>query len=218
MKKKIVIFDLDGTLLNTIEDLGRAANHALGAHGFPTHHISSYPHFVGNGITKLIERTLPVENRDKATITRVRADFMAYYDVHCTDATHPYHGIPELLSNLTDLGIAVAVASNKYQKAVDKIIRHYFPEIPWVATMGQREGIPTKPDPSILFEILSMHPTPKADVLYVGDSAVDIETGRRACVDTLGVSWGFRPVSELVKAYAPAIVNSPDGILEAVCS
>ncbi len=218
MKKKFVIFDLDGTLLNTIDDLGRAANHALAAHGFPTHHISSYPHFVGNGITKLIERTLPVENRDKDTIARVRADFKAYYDAYCTDATLPYHGIPELLSNLTDLGIAVAVASNKYQKAVDKIIRHYFPDTPWVATIGQRDGIPTKPDPSILFEILSTRPTPKADVLYVGDSAVDIETGRRACVDTLGVSWGFRPVSELVKAYAPAIVDSPDGILDAVCS
>lgn len=215
MEKKLVIFDLDGTLLNTIEDLGRAANHALAANGFPTHHISSYPHFVGNGITKLIERTLPVEDRCPDTIARVRADFMAYYDEHCTDATAPYPGIPDLLSDLTARGIAVAVASNKYQSAVDKIVNHYFPDIPWAATMGHRNGVPSKPDPSIVFAILIEHPCPKAETLYVGDSAVDIETGRRACVDTIGVSWGFRPVSELMSACAPAIVNTPDQILDA---
>lgn len=212
--KQLVIFDLDGTLLNTIQDLGNAANYALAKEGFPTHHISAYPHFVGNGISKLIERTLPVDNRDAETIQRIRSIFMEYYDEHCTDCTTPYPGIPELLEDLNTNGIAMAVATNKYQSAANKIVNHYFPDIPWTEICGQREGFPTKPDPSIIFSILANHPTPKAGVLYVGDSAVDIETGRRACVDTIGVSWGFRPVSELVKAYAPVIVDRPSAILD----
>ncbi len=212
--KKLVIFDLDGTLLNTIDDLGTACNHALESNGYPIHDMSSYPFMVGNGVRRLIERALPESARDKDTIDRLLVDFKRYYDEHDHDLTFPYPGIPELLNDLTRRGIKVAVASNKYIAAVERLMRYYFPDIPFAAIEGQREGVPVKPDPSVIFEVLSTSPTPKAEVLYVGDSGVDMETARRACVDSVGVSWGFRPVSELRAAYADIIVNSPVEILD----
>lgn len=212
--KKLVIFDLDGTLLNTISDLGTACNYALREMGYPEHPLSTYNFMVGNGVRKLIERAQP--DADKETLDRLLELFKEYYDQHCTDQTKPYNGIPELLQQLTERGVAVAVATNKYSSAAKKIIRHYFPDIPFVAVMGQEEGRPVKPDPSVDFAILNAHPTPKAEVLHVGDSAVDIETARRACVESVGVTWGFRPVSELRKAYADHVVSRTSEILRIV--
>lgn len=209
--KKLVIFDLDGTLLNTIADLGEACNHALRELGYSEHALSTYNYMVGNGVRRLIERAEP--DADPTTVEHLLEIFREYYDQHSTDHTRPYPGIPELLKNLTETGISVAVASNKYQQAVESIISHYFPEIPFVAVMGQVDSRPVKPDPSIVFSILNRFPTPKKEVLYVGDSAVDIETARRACVESIGVSWGFRPVSELRGAYADHIVSNPEEIL-----
>lgn len=209
--KKLVIFDLDGTLLNTIYDLGEACNYALRKMGFNQHPIPAYNYMVGNGIRKLVERAQP--DADEATVDKLLEIFRAYYDDHCMDDTKPYKGIPELLKELTSRGVAVAVASNKYQAAATKIITHYFPDVPFVSIQGQQEGRPVKPDPSIVFAVLTDHPTPKAEVLYVGDSGVDMETARRACVESIGVSWGFRPKSELKAAYADHIVSTPDEIL-----
>ncbi len=211
--KKLVIFDLDGTLLNTIADLGNATNHALEQCGFPTHPISAYPRFVGSGVRKLIERVLPESARSAERVEAMLPYFREYYDAHMTCETRPYSGIPELLEQLTGRGVAVAVASNKYQAAVEELISHYFPEIPWAAVEGQKDGVPVKPDPSIVFEILGKHPTPKADVLYVGDSGIDMETARRACVDSAGVTWGFRPVAELREYRADNIIEVPSAIL-----
>ena len=214
--KRLVIFDLDGTLLDTIGDLANATNHALQAIGFKTHPLGVYPMLVGNGITKLIERALPEEDRSEATIEAMHRHFTEYYGEHCTDTTHPYPGIEQLLAELTAEGISVAVASNKYQEATSKLVATFFPDVPWVAVEGHREGMPTKPDPSIVFEILSGHPTPKAEVLYVGDSAVDIETARRACIESVGVSWGFRPVRELTSAYADHIVGNTEELRDII--
>lgn len=216
--KKLAIFDLDGTLLNTIEDLGYAANHALQAHGYPTHSIASYPFFVGNGVRRLIERVLPEDARTEATIDRLLVTFKEYYNDHNTDYTKPYEGIPELLSLLSSRGVAIAVASNKYQAATEKLISHFFPTLSFIAVEGQKEGVPVKPDPSIVFEILAKAKTPKADTIYIGDSGVDMETARRACVDSVGVTWGFRPEKELVENHADTIVNSPDDIEKLVFS
>ncbi len=212
--KKLVIFDLDGTLLNTINDLGEAANFALARHNFPTHHISSYPHFVGNGISKLIERVLPAEHRDEATITSLREDFISYYNIHKADHTQPYSGIEELLTKLHEAGIKMAVASNKYQEAAHELILHYFPDIPWVAIQGQAPGIPTKPDPSSIFTILSEHPTPKADVVMVGDSAVDVTTARRAAIDSIAVTWGFGKLKDITDAFADHIADTPQQVFD----
>lgn len=210
--KKLVIFDLDGTLLNTIADLGNACNYALRTLGYSEHALSTYNYMVGNGVRRLLERAQP--DADAATIDQLLRHFREHYDEHCTDSTLPYPGIPELLQTLTERGVGVAVASNKYQSAVDKIISYYFPDIPFKAVMGQIPERPAKPDPSIVFAVLSQCPTPKRKVLYCGDSAVDIETARRACVDSIGVTWGFRPVSELRKAFADHLVSSPAEILK----
>ena len=214
--KQLVIFDLDGTLLNTIADLGTATNHALRVCGYPEHNLASYPKMVGNGITRLIERALPEDERDTETVERVREKFKEYYDEHMNGLTEPYPGITDMLRELGKMGVKLAVASNKYQAAVVALIRHYFPDIDWQAIEGQKEGVPTKPDPSIVFEILAKCPTRKSKVLYVGDSGVDMETARRACVDSCGVTWGFRSLKELKDHHADNIVDTPDGIIAVV--
>lgn len=216
MMKRLVIFDLDGTLLYTIEDLGHAANYALEKNGFATHTLASYPFFVGNGVRRLITRVLPEEHRDDSTIDRLLKDFRAFYDEHCCDCTKPYPGIPELLRDLRDQNVQVAVASNKYDAAVQKIIHHYFGDIDFVAIEGQKEGVNVKPDPSVVFSILSQARVPKREVLYIGDSGVDMETARRACVDSVGVTWGFRPEKELVEYYAGTIIHQPGAILSLI--
>lgn len=214
--KQLVIFDLDGTLLNTIADLGTATNYALRVCGYPEHNLASYPKMVGNGITRLIERALPEDERDTETVERVREKFKEYYDEHMNDLTEPYPGITDMLRELGKMGVKLAVASNKYQAAVVALIRHYFPDIDWQAIEGQKEGVPTKPDPSIVFEILAKCPTRKSKVLYVGDSGVDMETARRACVDSCGVTWGFRSLKELKDHHADNIADTPDGIIAVV--
>ena len=214
--KKLVIFDLDGTLLNTIEDLGNAANYALSQNGYPTHSLASYPFFVGNGVRNLIRKALPDDMRTDSIIESLLKDFKEYYNEHNTDCTKPYDGIEELLRNLQDNGVKIAVASNKYQQATEKIIAHYFGDIDFVAVYGQREGVNVKPDPSVVFSILSDAKVPKSEVLYVGDSGVDMETARRACVDSVGVTWGFRSEKELNEYHADIIVNKASDIFDIV--
>ena len=214
--KKLVIFDLDGTLLNTIEDLGNAANYALSLNGYPTHSLASYPFFVGNGVRNLILKALPDDMRTDSIIECLLKDFKEYYNEHNTDCTKPYDGIEELLRNLQDNGVKIAVASNKYQQATEKIIAHYFGDIDFVAVYGQREGVNVKPDPSVVFSILSDAKVPKSEVLYVGDSGVDMETARRACVDSVGVTWGFRSEKELNEYHADMIVNKASDIFDIV--
>lgn len=209
--KKLIIFDLDGTLLNTIADLGNAVNYALKQAGLAEHPLSSYNYMVGNGVRKLMQRAAPDAGEEE--IEDLLVDFRIYYDEHCTDMTQPYPGIPELLEQLSRQRIRVAVASNKYQAAVEKIVKHFFGNIEFAVIRGEQPGFPRKPDPSILFAVLSDSPTPKSEVLMVGDSAVDMETARRACVESVGVTWGFRPVSELRSAYADHIVSDPSEIL-----
>lgn len=206
--KQLVIFDLDGTLVNTIDDLAEATNYALKQCGFPKHSLEAYPMMVGNGVLRLIERALPEDVRNGETIGKMQHHFVEYYDKHCTNLSRPYPGVSELVEDLVSEGIKIAVASNKYQAAVDRIVRHYFPNVIWSAIEGQKPGVPTKPDPSIVFEILSIVPTPKTKVLYVGDSGVDMVTAQRACVESVGVTWGFRSEEELKENYADYIVST----------
>ena len=216
--KKLVIFDLDGTLLNTIEDLGNAANYALDANGYPTHSLASYPFFVGNGVRNLMRKALPDDARTDSIIDALLKDFKEYYNEHNTDCTKPYDGIMELLHNLVEDGVMVAVASNKYQQATEKIVHHFFSDINFVAVYGQREGVNVKPDPSVVFSILGDAKVPKSEVLYVGDSGVDMETARRACVVSVGVTWGFRSEKELNEYHADRIVNKASDIYDIVKS
>ena len=211
--KKLIIFDLDGTLLNTIADLASATNHALAANGYPQHATEEYRFFVGNGINKLFERALPDGEKTETNVLRIRQSFIPYYDVHCADLTRPYPGIPELLNTLQQKGIQIAVASNKYQRATGKLIPHFFPDIRFTAILGQREGIPRKPDPQIVHEIIKLADVQPEDVLYVGDSNVDMQTALHAKVDGIGVTWGFRPRTELEEGHPFAIIDKASDLL-----
>lgn len=201
--KKLVIFDLDGTLLNTIADLAAATNQALQQYGFSTHKEEAYRFFVGNGINKLFERALPENKRNEENILKIRSLFIPYYDQHNADLSRPYPGIEKLLTTLQQKGIKIAVASNKYQAATRKLIAHYFPGIKFVEVLGQREGILAKPDPSIVQGIIAKSEVKQEEVLYVGDSDVDMQTAHNAGVTAVGVAWGFRHRTEL-EALRPA--------------
>lgn len=211
--KKLVIFDLDGTLLNTISDLAAATNHALTQMGYPTHPLALYNMMVGNGVTKLLERALPPENRTTRHVEAMRTYFQEYYGEHLCDTTKPYDGIGELLAELVAREIRIAVASNKYQQATAALIEHFFGKLPWASVYGHRTEFPVKPDPSVVFAILNECPTAKEDVLYVGDSGVDMVTARRAGVESCGVTWGFRSRLELEDNYADHIVDKAREIL-----
>ncbi len=212
--KQLAIFDLDGTLLNTIADLATATNEALRCCGYPCHPVDAYCNFVGNGIAKLFERALPAEERNAENIERMRAHFLPYYNEHNANDTTPYEGIPRLLADLSAQGVRLAVASNKYQVATEKLIRHYFPNIPFVAVLGQREGVPIKPDPTIVHEILAIAGVSPDDTLYIGDSGVDMRTAQAAGVESVGVTWGFRGRDELIDSGACHLVDCAGEILD----
>ena len=185
---KLVIFDLDGTLLNTIADLATATNVALEHYGLPTHKEDEYKFFVGNGINKLFERALPEDKRNEEYVMKIRSIFVPYYDAHNSDLSRPYQGINELLLDLQNAGIKIAVASNKYQAAAVKLVKEFFPDINFAEILGQRDGVPSKPDPTIVNEITEHTGISKKDTVYVGDSCVDMQTGKNADVTTVGVS------------------------------
>ena len=211
----IIIFDLDGTLLNTIDDLGYACNYALEKTGHPTFPIEAYPAKVGNGINNLIRRALPESERTEENILRVREFFVPYYNEHNCDYTHPYTGIPEVLAELKAQGHLLAVASNKYQAATEKIVNHFFPGI-FDVILGEREGIERKPNPQIVRDILKrLRVTGDGlRVLYLGDSLVDYETAKNANVPFVACSWGFVSRERLVTAEIATIVDTPKDILK----
>lgn len=210
--KKLVIFDLDGTLLNTIADLARCTNYALQQTGFSQHRIEEYRFFVGNGINKLFERALPEGQKTEENILKVRKEFLPYYDMHNTDCTTPYPGMPQLLAMLQEKGCLLAVASNKYQKATEKLIGHYFPDIRFIAVFGQREGVPVKPHPAVVEEILNIAGARKEDTLYIGDSGVDMQTASNSGVTSVGVTWGFRSKAELEENGASYIIDKAEDL------
>lgn len=215
---ELVIFDLDGTLLNTIDDLAASTNYALSRHGYPTHDLGSYRFFVGNGINKLIERALPEEVRNEEKVLELRKDFVAYYEKHSADLTKPYKGIPELLSTLKEKGLKIAVASNKYQVATEFLVDKYFGAYEFDIVLGQRDGVTPKPDPTIVYDILKETGVDKKHTLYVGDSGVDMQTAKASDLIAIGVSWGFRPVSELEEFNPDYIVDQPIEIYQIIQS
>lgn len=216
----LIIFDLDGTLINTIDDLGQACNHALSACGYPTHKIEDYPRLVGNGINKLIERALPQEHRNEETVMQLRAFFVPYYDEHNCDLTHPYDGIPELLAALKAAGNTLAVASNKYQAATEKIVAQLFPDM-FDVVLGERENVARKPDPQIVYDIVEAmrrlgNEITDKEILYIGDSLVDAETAKAAKLPFVACTWGFCTREQLLTAQANHMVDHPLEILRII--
>lgn len=210
----LIIFDLDGTLINTIDDLGQACNYALAACGYPIHPIEDYPRLVGNGINRLIERALPEAHRNEETVLRLRKYFVPYYDEHNCELTCPYDGIIELLQTLKEEGHTLAVASNKYQAATEKIVAHFFPGV-FDVVLGERENVARKPDPQIVWDIVGSLED-ASEMLYVGDSLVDAETAKAAKIPFVACTWGFCTEEQLASANPDYIVQHPIEILTIV--
>lgn len=212
-----VLFDLDGTLLDTLADLANAGNHALEAMGLPVHPPERYKRMVGNGIPTLIERMLPEGNHGGATRALALNLFHRYYDVHKTDLTAPYPGIPQLLARLKRAGVRLGVVSNKDDALVREVIEQYFPDV-FDAAAGRREGLAPKPDPTLVNEMRVCFSCTPEQTLYVGDSDVDVYTAHNAGLRCCGVLWGFRGREELAAAGADLLVSSPQEIEDAVLS
>ena len=210
--KRLIIFDLDGTLLDTIADLANATNYALKTLGLPTHDISEYHMMVGNGIGRLLELSLPEAQRNDETLQKMHSLFVPFYNDHNADASTPYPGIVSLLEDWQRKDVQLAVASNKYQTATENLVKHYFPTIKCVTILGQRDGIPPKPDAHIVNDILHVAEVAKIDTLYIGDSGVDMQTAINADVAACGVTWGFRPVSDLQQYHPQYIVDDVEAL------
>ena len=208
MKSKLIIFDLDGTLLNTIGDLAVGCDHMLSLRGLPTHTYEQYCSFVGNGILRLVERALPEELRTEEYVKAARKDFVEYYIDHIDLKTIPYDGMTELVEELRQSGAKLAVASNKFQAGTEKLIRKFFPEVEWVEICGNREGVPLKPDTALVDLILDKAGVERKNCYMLGDSAVDILTAQNAGIHSIGVSWGFRSREELEQAGAEQIADT----------
>lgn len=207
MACKAVIFDLDGTLLDTLADLANASNRALERLGYPTHPVEAYRMFVGDGARKLCERMLPAQARTDGEIEQARRLFDLEYQGHLFDCTRPYPGIEELLDALQGQGILLGVVSNKPDAFVQAIVRRYFPNR-FPAVAGQQGGR-VKPDPSGVNEVLRRFSLSPEQTLYVGDSGVDMQTAKNARTHSCGVSWGFRGREELEQAGAEFVIDHP---------
>lgn len=197
---KLVIFDLDGTLLNTLDDLAASGNYTLKTLGYPTHPVDAYRRFVGNGIPTLVHRMLPEGHTDEQHEQCYRL-FQEYYSAHKTDFTAPYEGIAELVKKLSDMGIICCVNSNKAHEFSCELVQRFFGDS-IKAVIGQGGGFPLKPSPEAALELCRRYDVPKSSALYVGDSNVDMQTAAAAGIDVCAVLWGFRDRDEL-EAFAP---------------
>ena len=210
MAYKLAIFDLDGTILDTLEDLADAMNYALGEHGYPWRTIEEVRRFVGNGIRKLIERAVPA-GLAKEEIDRVHETFSAYYQQHCADKTRPYEGVLPLLERLRAAGCLTAVVSNKADAAVQPLCRRYYNGL-FDYAVGERTGIRRKPDTDSVQEVLRRLQVEAADAVYIGDSEVDIQTAKNAGLDSIIVTWGFRDRDYLESQGGRRFVDRPEEI------
>lgn len=206
-----VIFDLDGTLLDTIADLGDSMNEVLVNHGWPIFSIADYKEKVGDGIGQLVKRSVPVNIAyDSDVLTPFIQEFINIYEQHWHIKTKPYPGIEPLLHSLQEKGIKMAVLSNKMDAFTQQCVRHFFPEIRFEKVVGAVEGVPKKPDPASVLQIASeLHLEPNK-VLYVGDTSIDMHTANHAGMQAIGVSWGFRSANQLVESGAKIILTSPE--------
>lgn len=212
MGYRLVIFDLDGTLLDTLEDLADSVNYALSVCDFPGRTIEEVRHFVGNGIRLLIERSVP-QGTPKEKTDRVYAEFMEHYAAHCADKTRPYDGISEMLCSLRKAGIKTAVVSNKADAAVKELCETYFAGLLDEA-VGERIGIRRKPAPDSVKEVLKKLGVEEGQAVYVGDSDVDVETADNAGLAEIAVTWGFRDKDFLLQSGAKVLVSAPKEIEE----
>ena len=210
MKYRLALFDMDGTVLDTLQDLADSTNAVLKKHGFPTHDVEAVRQFVGNGAKLLIERAVPAGTDAQKTDT-VLADFKDHYREHSADATKPYDGILEMLRTLRAAGVRTAVVSNKPDFAVRSLSEKYFGEL-FDRSIGDREGVRKKPAPDSVFEVMRELGVAPSEAVYIGDSDVDVQTAQNAGIDGIFVDWGFRSADVLRQSGAEVIVSTPDEI------
>ena len=214
---KGIIFDLDGTLLDTIEDLRDSVNDVMKIYGWKEHDTKACKQMVGNGFRKLIHCLINKQFILLFILWQRPCDqFTKAYQKRYLNKTIPYEGILKLLESLEEKGIKIAVNSNKRGDYTSALVNKYFSQFPWTAVYGEREseGIPKKPDPSAALEIADLMKLPKEEILYIGDSKTDMQTGQNAGMDTIGVSWGFRGRKELEENHASYVVDHPEDILK----
>ena len=210
---KAVIFDLDGTLLNTLSDLGDSMNSVLERHGFPVHDYESYKYMIGDGVEYLVRRALPETAKDENSVKEYISEYRSEYAKNWKNMTRPYDGIIDLINALYSLGIKLAVLSNKPHDSTELCIREFFPSNKFNIVLGHRSGKNPKPDPAGAIEISKKINVPADQILYLGDTGVDMKTAVAAGMHPVGVLWGFRTASELIENGAKVVIKRPDELL-----
>ncbi len=214
---KAVLFDLDGTLVNTLSDIALSVNYVLKKEGFPIRPVENFKQYAGNGNAKMIERALPEEARNATTVLRLRDKFFEHYKIHCADTSEVYDGIMELLDKLREMGIKCCIVSNKAQSMCDELVPKVFGEkFTFDAVVGQRDDIPAKPQPHMAYVAMNEIDVNADECFFVGDSYTDMLTGGSAGNVSVGVLWGFRDEAELRDAGARFIVKTPNEILDLI--
>ncbi len=211
MNPRAALFDLDGTLLDSLHDIGAAMNHALATHGLPVHPLASYRHFVGNGIQTTVARSLPSGREELHQA--VLSTFRSFYAEHMLDHTRPFPGLPEVLARLRRDGVKLAVLSNKADVTTRQLVAALLPDVRFDAVYGEREGVPRKPDPTAALGIAAELGVKPGDCAFVGDTAVDMETACAAGMYGVGVTWGFREVEELQAHGARVLTRTAEELL-----
>lgn len=212
---KLVVFDLDGTLVNSVYDLADAVNNVLKRNGYKTHQLEKFYHFVGNGTKLLVKRALP-ENTSDELVEKLHNEFLDEYSKHCLDKTIPYDGIENMLYELSKRNIKLAVASNKTDEFTKEIVSKLFSKYNFFDASGFVEGVPKKPSPEIVLNILNKANVSNDEVLYVGDSDVDVQTGHNAKLLVCGCEWGFRGRKELLNAGCDYLLEKPSDLLDII--
>jgi phosphoglycolate phosphatase len=214
MLYRAVLFDLDGTLLDTLEDLGNGVNRILAKNGYPTHTLAAYRNFIGDGAATLITRALPEDKRNNATISACLEAFREDYNRNWNVKTKPYDGVPEMLETLKARGLKIAVLSNKLHDFTKRCVTALLSNWNFNVVLGHGDGIPLKPDPAGALEVADYLRIPPTDFLFLGDSAVDMKTAIAASMFPVGALWGFRPAEELKESGAKVLIEKPSEILQ----
>jgi phosphoglycolate phosphatase len=216
MMYQAVLFDLDGTLLNTLRDIADSANSVLAYLGFPQHEVEAYKYFIGDGIRALAVRALPEGHRNEMIVDKIVAHIEEEYSSRWVNNTHPYQGIPELLNMLTNFGIKMAILSNKPQNSAELMVSRLLPQWHFEFVVGASPSIPRKPDPTAAVQIARQMNISPIEFLYLGDSAVDMKTAIAANMYPVGVLWGFRMADELLSAGAKVLIQQPSQLLRLI--
>ena len=216
MNFKAVIFDLDGTLLDTLEDIANSMNSVLKKHGFPVHGLEAFRYFVGDGVEMLVRRAIPADSLDEEKVGIYVKEFLDTYAGCGNATTKPYEGLEETLDGLTERGIRMAILSNKPQASTAQCVVDFLKDWKFDIVLGQREGVPRKPDPASAFQIATFLRLDPEHILFLGDTGVDMKTATSAGMYPVGALWGFRSGAELKRAGAKSLIKHPKELLRII--